>query len=176
MSDTTTDTTTTDGTKSTTSGAGDDAKVQFSDEQQKAVNALLANQKRDIRAQFADYDDMKTKASEFDKIAEANKSEVEKANDKAAKATAELATVPAKVATALRDHLIELHSIDEDKAELFLTATEPELLLRQVKALLGEADDRKKKSNVVTREAATSTTTADDSGRRSFLRQLTDRG
>lgn len=123
------------------------------------------------RGKFADYDDLKTKAAEFDKLADANKSEIEKANDRATQAQAEVEKIPAKVADALRTHLVELHNIDDEKAELFLTATEPDLLLRQMKGLLGSAADRTKNNAHVPGEGNTSQVKADP--RSGFLRELT---
>src|SRR5699024_11103240 len=90
--------------------------------------------------------------------ADANKSEVEKANDRASKAEAELAQLPAKVAAELRTHLIEMHGIDKDKADLFLTGSDPDLLLRQAQALVGNESDRKKANNYVPTEGAQKTT------------------
>jgi hypothetical protein len=105
----------------------------------------LAEQKKSIK-------DLKAKASRLDEIEEAQKTETEKAADRIAKADAEVATIPAKVADALREHLVALHEIDKDDAGLFLTANEPDLLLRQVTRLLGQSDKRKKQGNFVPRE------------------------
>ena len=92
----------------------------------------LAEQKKAIK-------DLKSKAARLDEIEDAQKSEAEKAADRISKAEAEVASVPAKVADALRAHLVELHSIDKEDAELFLTATEPDLLLKQVDRLMARA-------------------------------------
>ena len=100
-------------------------------------------------------------ATELSAIKDAQKSESEKVADRIAKAEAEVASVPAKVADALREHLVALHEIDKDDAELFLTATEPDLLLKQVTRLVGQSDKRKK-TNVVPREGQTSSTSGDD--------------
>ena len=124
----------------------------------------LAEQKRAIK-------DLKAKATRLDEIEEAQKTESEKAADRIAKAEAEVATVPAKVAEALRSHLVALHQIDSDDAELFLTANEPELLLKQVTRLLGQSDKRKRSNNVVPREG--NTPTPSDDPKRAFLRGLT---
>lgn len=123
------------------------------------------------RAKYADYADLKTKASEFDKLAEANKSDLDKATDRTTKAEAEVATIPAKVADALRAHLITLHEIDADDAELFLTANDPDLLLKQVQRLIGRESERKKKGNHVPREGANTTKPGDDP-MREFARDL----
>lgn len=83
-------------------------------------------------------------------LEDAQKSESQKASDRIAQAEAEVASVPAKVAEGLRAHLVELHKIDKDDAELFLTASEPELLLKQVTRLLDQSGRRRK--NYVARE------------------------
>lgn len=54
---------------------------------QDEVNSLLADTKRRAQSRYADYDDLKTKAAEFDKLQEDNASELQKAV-KAADATA----------------------------------------------------------------------------------------
>ena len=122
----------------------------------------LAAQKEAIK-------ELRGKAQRLDEIEEANKSEIEKAQDRAAKAEAKAAEVPTLVTQALREHLVALHEIDKDDAELFLTANEPELLLKQVTRLMGQADKRKKQNNVSPREGKTPSTTTDP--RRAWLRE-----
>lgn len=46
---------------------------------QEQVNSLLADQKRKVQSQFADYNDLKTKAAEYDKAIEAARTDQEKA-------------------------------------------------------------------------------------------------
>lgn len=110
-------------------------------------------------------------AKRLGEIEDAQKSEAEKAAERIAKAEAEIASVPAKVADALRAHLVALHEIDEDDAELFLTATEPELLLKQVARLVSQSD--KRKNHIVPREGATPQPKADE--RAAFADFLTGR-
>jgi hypothetical protein len=110
-------------------------------------------------------------AKRLAEIEESQKTEAEKAADRIAKAEAEVAAVPAKVAEALRAHLVELHKIDKDDADLFLTGTEPELLLKQVTRLLGQADTRKKSNNISPREG-TNPPASTSSDEREFARQL----
>lgn len=96
-------------------------------------------------------------AKRLAEIEEAQKSESEKVADRIAKAEAEVATVPNKVADALRSHLVAIHGIAPERAELYLTATDPELLLKQVAGLVDLESDRKRKTPVVPREGQTST-------------------
>jgi hypothetical protein len=103
---------------------------------------------------------------------ESQKSEAEKAADRIAKADAEVASVPSKVAESLRGHLVALHEIDADDAELFLTATEPELLLKQVTRLLGRSEAAKKKNNIAPREGNHQTASTTQDGDGIFARSL----
>lgn len=50
------------------------------------------------RSKYADYDDLKAKADQFDKLEEANKTELQKEKDRADKAEAELGTLRAEKA------------------------------------------------------------------------------
>ena len=95
-------------------------------------------------------------AKRLAELEDANKSEIDKAMDRVTKAEAEVASVPAKVADALRAHLVALHEIPADDAELFLTANDPDLLLKQVTRLVGRDVQRKKQGNHVPREGNTS--------------------
>lgn len=110
-------------------------------------------------------------AQRLAEIEEASKSESEKAADRIAKAEAEVATVPSKVADALRTHLVSLHGIEADDAELFLTANDPELLLKQVTRLIGQSDKRKKTNNVSPREG-NQPKSAGNEDERAFVRDL----
>lgn len=101
-----------------------------------------------LSAQKATIKELKAKVARFDEFEESTKSEAEKAADRISKAEAEAASVPAKVADALRAHLVALHGIDAEDAELFLTAAEPDLLLKQVDRLVGQSDKRQKRNHV----------------------------
>ena len=122
----------------------------------------LAAQKQQIK-------ELKAKAARLDEIEESSKSESEKIADRIAKADAEVASLPAKVSAALREHLIELHGIEGDDAELFLTANDPETLLKQVSRLVGQSGKRNK--NRVPREGTNQSSSGDDS-MREFARSL----
>jgi len=153
-------------TSGTTSDAGDGFKPITS---QDDLNRIIGDRVK--RAKPADYDDLKAKAGRLDEIEQANKSEIEKANEQAAKAQAEVAKVPGLVATQLREHLVTLHKIDADDAELFLTASDPELLRKQVNRLLAQGSQRKKTGHVVPREGTTPTPPGGDD-MRSFTSEL----
>ncbi|ABE67263.1 scaffolding protein [Mycobacterium phage Sweets] len=89
---------------------------------------------------------LKPKAKLVDDAEEAKKTDAQKIADLQAKVDAQ----PKAVAEALREHLVELHGIDKDDAELFLTGDTPELLLKQVGRLLeqGGAGGSKRKNYV----------------------------
>jgi hypothetical protein len=92
---------------------------------------------------------LKPKAKLVDDAEEAKKTDAQKIADLQSKLDAQ----PAAVAGALREHLVELHGIDKDRAELFLTGDTPELLLRQVTALLEDSGaGGSKRKNYVQKE------------------------
>lgn len=89
------------------------AEVQtFSQEQ---VNALLAEQKRKERERFAGYDDLKAKASEFDKLTEAQKTEQQRHAEAAEKAKREAQEARAET---LRYKAAAKHGVGEDYFDL----------------------------------------------------------
>jgi len=136
-------------------------EAEATTEQQTKPTETVDFWKQKAREQEKRAKDNATAAQRLAEIEDAQKSESEKVAERLAKADAEVATVPAKVADALRAHLVALHEIDKDDAELFLTATEPDLLLKQVTRLVGQSDKRKK-TNTVPREGQTSSTSGDD--------------
>lgn len=82
---------------------------------------------------------LKEKARRYDELEESQKSEAEKAAERLAKAEREVEQIPAKVAHELRAHLVELHKISDEDAELFLTANDPTTLRKQVARLVAQA-------------------------------------
>ena len=58
---------------------------------QEEVNSIIAERLGRDRQKYADYDSLKEKAEQYDKLQEANKSELEKANERANRLEAELA-------------------------------------------------------------------------------------
>ena len=114
-------------------------------------------------------------AKRLTEIEDSQKTEAEKTADRLAKADAEVTSVPSKVADALREHLVALHEIDPDDAELFLTGSEPDLLLKQVTRLLAQkgeqSDNRKKNGNHVPKEG-NNPSSSDGGDDRAFVRQL----
>jgi chromosome segregation ATPase len=123
-----------------------------------------------LAAQKAQLKELKAKASRLDEIEESQKSEAEKVADRLAKADAEVAGIPSRVTEALKAHLVTIHEIADEDAELFLTATEPETLLKQVDRLVAQQSSGKRK-NHVPREGHTPSPAAADPTRE-FLRSI----
>jgi predicted RNase H-like nuclease (RuvC/YqgF family) len=69
------------------------AEVEQKTFTQDEVNSIVAERLNRDRQKYADYDAMKQKAEEFDKLQEANKTELEKANDRAKALEQELETL-----------------------------------------------------------------------------------
>lgn len=70
--------------------AGNEPQKTFTQDE---VNAIVADRLSRDRAKYADYDALKEKAGKFDELQEANKTELQKATDKAAALEKELATL-----------------------------------------------------------------------------------
>jgi wobble nucleotide-excising tRNase len=66
------------------------AEVEQKTFTQEEVNGIVAERLNRDRQKFADYEDLKKKAEEFDKLQEANKSELQKATERAAALEKEL--------------------------------------------------------------------------------------
>lgn len=117
--------------------------------------------------------ELKPKAKLVDDAEEAKKSDAQKIADLQGKVDAQ----PTAVAMALREHLVELHSIDNADAELFLTGSTPELMLKQVKALLEKSGGTgPKRGNHVRREGTPQQRSQESDETRDFVRTITDRG
>lgn len=84
-----------------------------------------------LARQKAENDALKEKARRFDELEESQKTEAEKLAERLAEAKTEADAIPAKVSTALKSHLVKIHEISDEDADLFLTATDPEVLLKQ---------------------------------------------
>lgn len=120
----------------------------------------------------AENKDLKPKAKRLTELEQSQMTEGEKTAKRISDLESEVASVPSKVAEGLRSHLVELHKIDKDDAELFLTATEPELLLKQVTRLLDQSGKRRK--NHVPGEGANPRPQPDST--REFLHAITGQG
>ncbi len=141
---------------------------------QAALDAIIGERVARERGKFGDYDDLKAKAARLAEIEDANKSEAQKAADRITAAEAEVASVPAKVADGLREALVSLGVVTEDR-KVLLTATDPTALLEQVKAIQSmESDRRKKTGGRDVLAGRTPSTPAGTDAKREWLRSLTD--
>lgn len=120
----------------------------------------------------ADNKVLKPKAQLVDDAENAKKTDAQKIADLQGKVDA----LPAEVALALREHLVELHSIEQDDADLFLTGATPELMLKQVKGLLEKSGGTgPKRGNHVRREGTPQQRSQGSDETRDFVRTLTNR-
>jgi hypothetical protein len=95
------------------------------------VDKLIADRVARERKKYAGHDDLKRKASEFDKLEDAKKSEAQKLNDQLAAAQVELQGY--RVAEIRRNAAVEA-GLDQRHAE-FITAADAEQALEQAKRL-----------------------------------------
>jgi len=136
-------------------GASDDGtNGQVQTETVESLTAKLESYKEIAKTQEKRAKANAEAAKELEAIKESQKSEADKQAEKLAAADKALASVPSLVADALKAHLVAIHEIDAEDAELFLTAAEPELLLKQVARFVGQSD--KSKSNHVPSEGRNS--------------------
>lgn len=138
-----TDTSNKDGKKTTetTSGGGEEFTPITS---QEALNDALKERLARERAKFSDYNDLKAKAGKYDELEAANKSEIEKANDRVREAEQRAAEA---ASAALRSRIQARHGVSDEDADLFLTGTDEETLTKQAERLAErEADAGKPRS------------------------------
>ena len=111
----------------------------------------------------------KAKAKIVDDAEKAKQTDAEKI----ANLTGEVESLPKKVAEALREHLVALHEIPKERAELFLTGDNPELMLRQVTALLEDSGSGgSKRKNYVNKEGGSTGKPAPGSENAKFASSL----
>lgn len=128
--------------ETTDGGDGGDGGSSGDGEQPKSAGpftegdpAWLAGRLERERAKFADYDDLKAKASKLDEIEQASKSELEKAVARAEQAEKERSDA---LTQSLRWKVAAKHGIADEDAELFLTATDEDTLTKQAERLAGK--------------------------------------
>lgn len=111
-------------------------------------------------------------AKRLGEIEEANKSELDKANERAV--AAEKATSEA-VAAATRFRVAAKFGISDEHADLYLTGLDEETLRKQAEGLSSLASDQKKKGNVVPKEGAAPPVSG-PTDERTFVRDLFGNG
>ncbi len=141
-----TDATATDATKAT------DKPAELGEAGKKAIDAMKAERDAARREARAGAEAVKKLAE----LEDSKKSEIDRAMDRVSKAEAELSKVPSLVAQSLKSHLVALHEINDEDAELFLTANDPEVLIKQIGRLTQRQADAE-----ATRQAAAEATEAE---------------
>lgn len=132
------------------------------------LNKVISDRLARERAKYADYRDLKAKASKLDELEAANKTESEKAAERLSAAEREAAEARAD---SLRFRIAAKFEVSEEDADLFLTGTDEETLTRQAKRLTDRTAEKKKAGNHVPREG-TSTAPAQGDPLREFTEQL----
>lgn len=123
-------------------GASDDSSEQNQTETVEALKAKLDSYKEIARKNEKRAKENAEAARELEEIKQSQMTDAERISRLEDKAKQAIDSVPSLVADALRSHLVELHQIDTEDAELFLTATDPELLLKQVARFVGKSDQK----------------------------------
>ena len=121
------------------------------------------------RAKPADYDDLKAKAAELDKIQAASKSEADKTAERIASLERDL---EATRSAALRSRVQARFGISDEDAGLFLTATDEDTLVKQAQRLAAVESDRKKHGNRAPLQGRATSNSGTDNDEREFVRQL----
>jgi len=103
---------------------------------QAELNAIVEDRLKRDRAKYADYEELKTKAAEYDKQTESNKTELQKATEKATKLQAELDRLNKdNEIRAARDKVAKEMNVPAD----LLTGENEEICKEQAKAILNFA-------------------------------------
>ena len=100
---------------------------------QDEVNAIISDRLNRERSKYADYDDLKAKAAQFDAAQEAGKTELQKANEKAAKLQQQLDALNS--ANTLREVRAKVSAATGVPADLLSGDTE-EACTAQAQAIL----------------------------------------
>jgi len=102
--------------------------IQFTPEQQAQINRMMAQTKRETRQQFADYSQLKERAAKADELEQAQLTEVERVQQRAADAEKAATDANSKLADALiasevKVKAVQLGVIDPDAAYLLMDKT-----------------------------------------------------
>jgi len=102
---------------------------------QDELNRIIADRVAREKSKYADYSDLKSKASKFDELAESQKTEIQKATERAEAAERALAE---KQSEALRLSVIAKLGIPEDFHDFVVGSTEEELTAKaeKIKSLI----------------------------------------
>ena len=129
MSENTTTEATTEGTEESSEQGNPAEETALGDAGKKALDRMKAERNEAKQAAA----DLKAR---LDKLEAANMSDLERAQKERDEAKAEAEKVPSLVADQLRDHLVEIHKISDEQRELYLTSSDPSVLLKQAMGLV----------------------------------------
>jgi hypothetical protein len=129
---------------------GKESEGELGDAGKKALDKIRAERDEARREAKAN----KEAAARLKTIEDEKLTAEERTAAKLAEADAKVAGVPALVSEALKAHLVAFHKIEGEDAELFLTASDPELLLKQVDRLVNGGKKGKGKGNYVPGEGS----------------------
>ena len=121
------------------------------------LNKVIADRVNRVKAQFADYKDIKAKAARLDELEAANQTEAERVAQRIAALESENARIQSE---ALRSRIQAKHGISDEDAALFLTGTDEDTLTAQARRLAEREADRKKRGNIAPKEGGS----ADNNG------------
>lgn len=100
---------------------------------QEELNSIVNDRLKRERAKYEDYEELKAKANKFDELEEANKTELQKANDRASALEAELTAL--KSANSIREIREKVSAATGIPANLLTGETEDDCL-EQAKGIL----------------------------------------
>lgn len=111
-------------------GGGDEGFKPITSQEE--LNKVIGQRIAKVESKYANYSELEEKAAEFDKATDAQKSETQKALDRAEAAEKRALEFESR---ATRAGIQAKYKLSDDDAELFLTASDPEALERQAKTL-----------------------------------------
>ena len=112
----------------TTTAEPSNTPVQFTPEQQTQINRMQAQTKRETRQQFADYNDLKTRAARADELEQEKLTDTEKMEARAVEAERKVADAQQQIASAMIASEVKVRAsamgiVDPDAAFLLLDRT-----------------------------------------------------
>ena len=112
----------------TTTAEPSNTPVQFTPEQQTQINRMQAQTKRETRAQFADYSDLKTRAARADELEQEKLTDTEKMEARAVEAERKVADAQQQIASAMIASEVKIRAsamgiVDPDAAFVLLDRT-----------------------------------------------------
>lgn len=137
--------------------------IQSQDDLNKIIKERIDRE----RAKYADYADVKAKAAQLDRIAEANKTEAQKTADRISQLEAE---VHATRLGATRFQIAAEFGLSETQVATLAHVASEEGMREIAAAYKADATDRQQRSNVVPREGQTPSSGANED--RAFTREL----